>query len=166
MPSARALYWTGTCVSRRVSIGVELYAATASESTALHQIHKPSGKRVRYEKVVPGDRPLETSDIVKGFEIDDDPYVVWNRGAGRDQAGDSRAIELAQFVDRAEIDPRYFEKTLLCRAGRRCSRRRVHRHSRGAEPQPEKVGLGKLTMRGRKRPCRGHASAKGCSSRH
>ena len=44
-------YWKGYLRLSLVSIGVELYAATASaDATALHQIHKPSGKRVRYEK--------------------------------------------------------------------------------------------------------------------
>ena len=72
-----------------VSIGVELYAATANaEATALHQIHKPSGTRVRYEKVVPRVGPIQTSNIVKGFEIDDDFLCgARTRGAGRDQAG-------------------------------------------------------------------------------
>ncbi|HEY8071992.1 MAG TPA: Ku protein, partial [Methylocystis sp.] len=55
MPSRPRAYWKGHLRLSLVSIGVELYAATANaEATALHQIHKPSGKRVRYEKVVPG----------------------------------------------------------------------------------------------------------------
>ena len=88
-----------------VSIGVELYAATANaEATALHQIHKPSGTRVRYEKVVPRVGPVQTSDIVKGFEIDDDSYVVLEPEELEEiKLESSRAIEPAQFVDRAEI---------------------------------------------------------------
>jgi DNA end-binding protein Ku len=77
MASRPRAYWKGYLRLSLVSIGVELYAATVSaDSTALHQIHKPSGKRVRYEKVVPGLGPIEASDIVKGFEIGDDSYVV------------------------------------------------------------------------------------------
>jgi DNA end-binding protein Ku len=95
-----------------VSIGVELYAATASaDASALHQIHKPSGKRVRYEKVVPGLGPIETSDIVKCFEIGDDSYVVLEpEELDEIKLESSRSIELVQFVGRDEIDLRYFDR--------------------------------------------------------
>jgi DNA end-binding protein Ku len=150
MPSRPRAYWTGYLRLSLVSIGVELYAATASaESTALHQIHKPSGKRVRYEKVVPGIGPIETSDIVKGFEIDDDSYVVLEPEELEEiKLESSRAIELAQFVDRAEIDPRYFEKPYYVVPEGDVSTEGFI-VIREALTSTGKVGLGKLTMRGR-----------------
>lgn len=54
MPTRGRTFWKGYLRLSLVTIGVELYAAvTGAEATALHQIHRPSGKRVRYEKVVP-----------------------------------------------------------------------------------------------------------------
>ena len=150
MPSRPRAYWKGYLRLSLVSIGVELYAATASaEATALHQIHKPSGKRVRYEKVVPGIGPVEMSDIVKGFEIDDDSYVVLEpEELDEIKLESSRAIELAQFVDRAEIDPRYFEKPYyVVPEGDVSTEGFVV--IREALTSTGKVGLGKLTMRGR-----------------
>lgn len=41
-----------------------------------NQIHKPSGKRIRYEKVVPGIGPVENADIIKGYQIEPDVYVT------------------------------------------------------------------------------------------
>ena len=150
MPSRPRAYWTGYLRLSLVSIGVELYAATASaEATALHQIHKPSGKRVRYEKVVPGVGPIETSDIVKGFEIGDDSYVVLEPEELEEiKLESSRAIELAQFVDRAEIDPRYFEKPYYVVPEGDISTEGFI-VIREALTSTGKVGLGKLTMRGR-----------------
>ena len=150
MPPRPRAYWKGYLRLSLVSIGVELYAATASaESTALHQIHKPSGKRVRYEKVVPGIGPIETSDIVKGFEIDDDSYVVLEPEELEEiKLESSRAIELAQFVDRAEIDPRYFEKPYYVVPEGDVSTEGFI-VIREALTSTGKVGLGKLTMRGR-----------------
>ncbi len=150
MPSRPRAYWTGYLRLSLVSIGVELYAATASaESTVLHQIHKPSGKRVRYEKVVPGIGPIEASDIVKGFEIDDDSYVVLEPEELEGiKLESSRAIELAQFVDRAEIDPRYFEKPYYVVPEGDVSTEGFI-VIREALTSTGKVGLGKLTMRGR-----------------
>ena len=51
---ARA-YWTGQIRLALVSIPVQLYSATKSAAkVSFNQIHKPTGKRIRYEKVVPG----------------------------------------------------------------------------------------------------------------
>ena len=150
MPPRPRAYWKGYLRLSLVSIGVELYAATTSvEATALHQIHKPTGKRVRYEKVVPGAGPIEASDIVKGFEIDDDSYVVLEPEELEEiKLESSRSIELAQFVDRAEIDPRYFEKPYYVVPEGDVSTEGFI-VIRDALTSTGKVGLGKLTMRGR-----------------
>ena len=150
MPPRPRAYWKGYLRLSLVSIGVELYAATTSvEATALHQIHKPTGKRVRYEKVVPGVGPIEASDIVKGFEIDDDSYVVLEPEELEEiKLESSRSIELAQFVDRAEIDPRYFEKPYYVVPEGDVSTEGFI-VIRDALTSTGKVGLGKLTMRGR-----------------
>jgi DNA end-binding protein Ku len=148
-PRARA-FWQGYLRLSLVSIGVELYAAAASsDKTALHQIHKPSGKRVRYEKVAPGVGPIEASDIVKGFEIGDDSYVVLEpEELDEIKLESSRAIELVQFVDRDEIDPRYFEKPYyLTPEGDVSTEGYVV--IREALRSTGRIGLGRLTMRGR-----------------
>ena len=52
--AARA-YWKGQIRLALVSIPVEIYSATKSGATiAFNQIHEPTGKRIKYEKVVPG----------------------------------------------------------------------------------------------------------------
>lgn len=52
---AARLYWKGQIRRARVSIPVEIYSATRSGATiAFNQIHEPSGKRIKYEKAVPG----------------------------------------------------------------------------------------------------------------
>ncbi|HEY8064570.1 MAG TPA: Ku protein [Methylosinus sp.] len=148
-PRARA-YWQGYLRLSLVSIGVELYAATASAQTmALHQIHKPTGKRVRYEKVVPGVGPIDSADIVKGFEIGDDSYVVLEPDELDEIKLDSgKAIELVQFVGRDEIDPRYFDKPYyLAPEGDVSTEGYVVIHE--ALRRANKIGVGRLTMRGR-----------------
>lgn len=63
--------WKGYLRLSLVTIGIELYTAVNSgKVTALHQIHKPSGKRIKFEKVAPGIGAVNTRDIVKGIEID------------------------------------------------------------------------------------------------
>jgi DNA end-binding protein Ku len=47
--------WRGQIRLALVSIPVELYPASKSgASISFHQVHEPSGKRIRYERSFPG----------------------------------------------------------------------------------------------------------------
>ena len=72
MPRPRA-YWKGFLRLSLVSIGVDLHNAVESKSeVSFRQIHKPSGRRVNYQKVVQDVGPVENADIAKGYEVDAD----------------------------------------------------------------------------------------------
>jgi hypothetical protein len=54
-----------------VTIPIRLYPATNTERRIeLHQIHEPSGKRIRYQKVAPGVGLVENENVTKGFEYE------------------------------------------------------------------------------------------------
>lgn len=105
-------FWTGQLRLSLVSIPVRLYPATTSERRLeLHQIHGPSGERIRYQKVAPGVGPVEADEIIRGFEYEKGKYVLLDPQEVEDLKLESkRTIELTRFVDQAEIDPRYFER--------------------------------------------------------
>jgi len=106
------VYWKGTLRLSLVTIGVEIYPAveTASE-ISFNQIHKPSGKRVRYERTVPGVGKVENADIVKGYEVEPEVYVLLEpEEIEAIRLESKRTIDLVQCVDRSEIDPRFFER--------------------------------------------------------
>jgi DNA end-binding protein Ku len=152
-------YWKGQLRLSLVSIGVTLYAATQSASRLqLHQIHKPSGKRIRYEKVAPGVGPVESEDIVKGFQLDNDAYVVLEPGELEEIKLESRhAIDLVQFVDYCEVDPRYFDRPYYL-APQSDESLEGFAVVRDALHQAKKMGLGQMAMRGREylvaiKPC-------------
>ena len=111
---ARA-YWQGHIRLALVSIPVQVFPATKSAARiSFNQIHKPSGKRIRYEKVVPGVGAVDADDIVKGYEVEKGQYVLLS-----DEEIDNvkleakRTIDLVQFVGADEIDPIYFDKPYL-----------------------------------------------------
>ena len=143
-------YWKGFLKLSLVSIAVELYAAaTSEEHPTLHQIHKPSGKRIRYEKVVPGIGPVDAADIVKGYEIDSDRYVLLEpEEIDEIRLETKRTIELVQFVDRHAIDPRYFERPYYLLPEGDVSTE-GYLVMRAALEASKKVGLGQLALRGR-----------------
>ncbi len=159
MPARARAYWKGYLRLSLVSIAVELYAATASSNNlAMHQIHKPSGKRVRYEKVVPGLGPVDSSDIVKGFEVEDDTYVILELDEiDAIKLESKHTIELVQFVDHCEVDPRYFERPYYLVPEGDVSTE-GYSVIRSALEQAKKVGIGQMAMRGREslvaiKPC-------------
>lgn len=111
MPKARS-YWKGYLRLSLVSIAVEIYNAVETKSEiSFRQIHKPSGRRVKYEKVVEGIGKIENADIVKGYEVDTDTYVTLDPDEiDAVKLESKKTIDLVQFVDTKEIDPRYFER--------------------------------------------------------
>ena len=109
--AARA-YWQGQIRLALVSIPVEIYSATKSGAKIrFNQIHEPSGKRISYEKVVPGIGPVDRDEIIKGYEVSKGNYVLLeNDEIEAVKIESKRTLELVQFVDACEIDPLYFEK--------------------------------------------------------
>jgi DNA end-binding protein Ku len=112
MPRSPRAYWKGFLRLSLVSIGVQIYNAVESKSEiSFRQIHKPSGRRVNYEKVVQGIGKIENADIAKGYEVDADTYVLLEpEEIEAIKLESKRTIDLVQFVDAKQIDPRYFER--------------------------------------------------------
>lgn len=112
MPKKARAYWKGYLRLSLVTIGVEIYNAIESKSEiSFRQIHKPSGRRVNYEKVVQGVGKIDSADIVKGYEIDTDTYVTLEpEEIDGLKLESKKTIDLMQFVDAKQIDYRYFER--------------------------------------------------------
>lgn len=109
--AARA-YWQGQIRLALVSIPVEIYsAAKTGAKISFNQIHEPSGKRINYEKVVPGVGPIDRDEIIKGYEISKGEYVLLeDEEIEAVKLESKKTLELVQFVNASEIDPLYYEK--------------------------------------------------------
>ena len=142
--------WSGHIRLSLVSLPVKLYTATESKAKiAFHQIHEPSGKRIRYEKVVPGLGEVDTDDIVKGYELEKDDYVILTQDEINDMKLDAKkTLELVQFVDASEIDPVYFDQPYYVVPDDDISED-AFRVVRDALRKAKKIGLGQIVMRGR-----------------
>lgn len=156
--AARA-YWQGQIRLALVSIPVEIYSATKSGAQiAFHQVHEPSGKRVKYEKVVPGLGAVEADDIVKGFEYGKGEYVLLDQGEiDAVKLESKKTLELTQFVDATDIDVLYYERPYFVVPADELAEE-AFIVLREALRQSKKVGLGQLAMRGREyivslKPC-------------
>lgn len=143
-------YWKGFLRLSLVSIGVEIFNAVESKSEiSFRQIHKPSGRRVNYEKVVQGIGKIENADIVKGYEVDKDTYITLEpEEIDALKLESKKTIDLVQFVDVKDIDYRYFERPYYvvpadAMAGE------GYAVIRDALRKTGKIGLAQLTITGR-----------------
>jgi len=151
--------WRGQIKLALVSIPVEIYPATKSGAAiAFHQIHEPSGKRIKYEKVVPGIGPVSTDDIVKGFEVTKGEYVLLEPEEIESVKLESRkTLDLVQFVDMAEVDAIYYDKPYFVVPADDLAEE-AYIVVRDALRSARKIGIGQLAMRGQEyvvalKPC-------------
>ncbi|CAA9531400.1 MAG: Ku-like_protein [uncultured Sphingomonas sp.] len=151
--------WRGQIRLALVSIPVEIYPATKSGAAiAFHQVHEPTGKRIKYEKVVPGIGPVNTDDIVKGYEVAKGEYVLLEPEEIESVKLESRkTLDLVQFVDTHEIDAIYYDKPYFVVPADDLAEE-AYIVLRDALRAGRKVGVGQLAMRGQEyvvalKPC-------------
>ncbi len=151
--------WRGQIRLALVSIPVEIYSATKSGAQIqFHQVHEPTGKRIKYEKVVPGVGPVDRDEIVKGYEVSKGHYVLLDPEEIESVKLESRkTLDLVQFVDDDGIDPMYFEKPYYVVPADDLAEE-AYVVLRDALRDAKKIGVGQLAMRGQEyvvalKPC-------------
>jgi DNA end-binding protein Ku len=151
--------WRGQIRLALVSIPVELYPATRSgASISFHQVHEPSGKRIRYEKVVPGIGPVDRDEIMKGYEVSKGHYVLLDpEEIEKVKLESKKTLDLIQFVDIGDIDAMYYEKPYYVVPADDLAED-AFIVLRDALRKARKVGIGQLAMRGQEyvvaiKPC-------------
>ena len=141
--------WRGQIRLALVSIPIELYSATKSGAQiAFHQVHEPTGKRIKYEKVVPGVGPVDRDEIVKGYEVSKGHYVLLDPEEIESVKLESRkTLDLVQFVDEDDIDATYFDKPYYIVPADDLAEE-AYVVLRDALKAAKKIGIGQLAMRG------------------
>jgi DNA end-binding protein Ku len=156
--AARA-YWRGQIRLALVSIPVEIFSATKSGAAiAFNQIHEPTGKRIKYEKVVPGIGPVDADEIVKGYQYEKGSYVLLDdEELEAVKLESKKTLELTQFVDYDDVDVLYFEKPYFVVPADDLAEE-AFIVLREALRRTRKMGIGQLALRGREylvsvKPC-------------
>jgi DNA end-binding protein Ku len=103
--------WTGAISFGLVTVPVKLYSAISRKTVRFHQLNGKTGVRIQQKRVDPttGDE-VAYEDIVKGYELTPDRYVVIE--PGEFEALDpkkTKSIEIEDFVALGEIDPIYYD---------------------------------------------------------
>jgi DNA end-binding protein Ku len=104
-------FWSGTITFGLVSIPVALYAANRSQRVSLRMVTEEGTPLVRRYFTSKNDRELDADEIVRGYEVEKDRFVIADDDELERLAPErTRDIDLRQFVDASEIDPMYFER--------------------------------------------------------
>jgi DNA end-binding protein Ku len=103
--------WKGYISFGLVSVPVRLYAAAREEHVSFNQIHEVCGSRIKQQTFCPVcQRVVERNELVKGYQVDRDSYVlVTSEELKTLEADSSEAMEIAQFVSLSEVDPIYYQ---------------------------------------------------------
>jgi DNA end-binding protein Ku len=108
-----ATVWKGYLSFGLVSFPVRLFSAARAESIHFHMLHKKDLSRVKEVwYCVEENKPIERSEIVKGYETAKDDYVVVDDEELKKIAPTTAStMEILQFVKRNDVDPILFESS-------------------------------------------------------
>ena len=107
--SARPI-WQGQLRLSLVSCPVALYGATSrSADISFHLLNPKTNNRIRMIPTDPDTGPVERADLVKGYEITKNHYVVLSADElDAVKLETTHTIEIERFVDEKEIDRLYW----------------------------------------------------------
>jgi DNA end-binding protein Ku len=139
--------WRGAISFGLVSIPIRVYTATEEKTLKFNQLHEKDHGRIKYKRVCATDgEEVPYDEIVKGFEYEKDRYVILSDDELDSVPVEStRTIDIAQFVDRSEIDPIYYKKTYYL--GPEEAGVKAYQLLRDALREGDRVGIAKVSFR-------------------
>ena len=144
--------WQGHLKLSLVTCPVTLYTATSSASDVrFHLINPATNNRIRMVTTDPDTGPVERSDLVKGYEVSKDEYVLFDEADfDKVKLESTRTIAIDQFVDETDIDRLYWDDPfyVVPEKGVGVEAFAVIRE---AMKTAGKIALGQLVLRGKER---------------
>jgi DNA end-binding protein Ku len=108
-----AIVWKGFISFGLVSFPVRLFAAARPETVHFHMLHKKDRSRVKEVWYCSEEnKPIDRSEIEKGYEVSKGEYVVVEEEELKKVApATATTMDVLQFVDKDEVDPILFESS-------------------------------------------------------
>ncbi|MDI6806519.1 MAG: Ku protein [Candidatus Aenigmarchaeota archaeon] len=105
--------FTGTISFGLVTFPIKVYSATETKEIEFHNVCNECLTPLRYKRWCPTcEKEVSWADIKKGFKISKERWIVLEKGEiEKIKLPSTKSIEIVQFVDVAQIDPIFFEKS-------------------------------------------------------
>lgn len=145
--------WQGHLRLSLVSCAVGLYRATTTKNdVSFNLINPATGNRIKMVPTDPEtDKPVERSTLVKGFEVDDGKYVLFDDDELKAvKLETTRTLDIERFVDAQTIDRLYMETPYIL-VPMDESAVEAYTVIQQAMARAGKVALGRVTMHTRER---------------
>lgn len=109
---ARAI-WSGALTFGLVNVPVKLVTAVTQKEVRFHMLHDADGGRIQLKRFcAKEDVEVPYEHIVKGYELSRGKYVaITPEELEKLDPKATRTVDIHDFVELAEIDPVYFDKT-------------------------------------------------------
>ena len=105
--------WKGAVSFGLVSVPIKMYKSTLDNDISLRMLHREYKEPIHYSRTCSQcEQEVAWNDIVKGYEYEEGQFVSFEKEELEALAAESsREIRIIDFVDLADIDPIYFQKT-------------------------------------------------------
>lgn len=129
-----------------VAIPIAMYTATQDNDIHFNQLHKEDSSRIRYKKTCAHcGKEITAEDIVKGFEYEEDKYVViTDEEIEKIKTEKEKSIQILHFAQLNQISPVYYDKTY--QASPETGGEKAFELLRAALMAEQKIAIGKAVM--------------------
>lgn len=129
-----------------VAIPIAMYTATQDNDIHFNQLHKDDSSRIRYKKACSHcGKEIKSDDIVKGYQYDDDKYVVvTDEEIEKIKTEKEKSIQILHFAQLNQISPVYYNKTY--QAAPEVGGEKAFELLRSALMIEQKIAIGKAVM--------------------
>jgi DNA end-binding protein Ku len=147
--------WNGSISFGLVNIPIGLALATQRSDISFRTLHRECGTPIKQKRWCPlHEREVEPEELVKGWEVAKGEYVLVEEADLESVALQrSQSIEILRFVELAEVDPVYFDRTYYLAPAASDAQRRPYVLLLRAMQDSGMAAVGKFVLWGKENLC-------------
>jgi DNA end-binding protein Ku len=147
--------WNGSISFGLVSIPIGLALATQRSDIAFRTLHRECGTPIKQKRWCPfHERDVEPDELVKGWEVSKGEFVMVEDSDLESIALQrSQSIEILRFVELADVDPVYFDRTYYLAPASAPAARRPYVLLLRAMEDTGMAAIGKFVLWGKENLC-------------
>src|SRR5438067_2209208 len=147
--------WNGPISFGLVNIPIGLALATQRNDVAFRTLHRECGTPIKQKRWCPfHEREVEPEELVKGWEVAKGEFVLVEESDLESVALQrSQSIEILRFVELAEVDPVYFDRTYYLAPAAADAQRRPYVLLLRAMQESGMAAVGKFVLWGKENLC-------------
>src|SRR5437868_3049774 len=147
--------WNGSISFGLVNIPIGLALATQRADISFRTLHRECGTPIKQKRWCPfHERDVESDELVKGWEVAKGQFLMVEDADLESVAVQrSQSIEIVRFVELAEVDPVYFDRTYYLAPSSAAAQRRPYVLLLRALQETGMAAIGKFVLWGKENLC-------------